>query len=311
MSIIQLFYNFEIIGLLRLFGDVSGRSVINIKTENIVCDMDNTAFLAPLDERKIQEFLRISGVSEIKNIEVFSSLSSTNDYLLENILANKQVSVCLSEQQTKGRGRYGHQWVSPSSLNLYLSMSWPLPVWKQRYETLSLWLLVSMAELLEGYGCQNIQLKWPNDLCVDNKKLAGVLIERKVSQTKNALIIGVGINVAMSLRNDVNINTPWVDLISIKSDWTLSRNELAAQVISSFYNKLRKLENDQLNKLSAKWRSYDMLVDKNIEFLYEGKVSKGFVNELDELGNIVLDLDGKVLYLHSALISEIKIIGNG
>ena len=58
---------------------------------------------------------------------------------------------------------------------------------------------------MQGYS--DIQLKWPNDICVESKKLAGILIERKVSQTRNALVIGVGLNVAMSLNDDVEIET--------------------------------------------------------------------------------------------------------
>lgn len=273
-------------------------------------DDDGNAFLVPLDVQKIREYLVAYGLSDIRSVDVFSNITSTNDYLLESALANKQISVCLAEQQTKGRGRYGHQWVSPSAVNLYMSMSWPLQVWKEEYETLSLWLLIAIAELLEKYGCSNIQLKWPNDICVENKKLAGVLIERKVSQTKNTLIIGVGLNVAMSLHNDVSIDTPWIDLVSITSDLEMTRSKLSANVIRSFYNTLTKLEQGLLGELHSKWRPYDMLLNQRIKFLHDGKFNTGFVTGIDELGKIVLDLDGKDVHFHSAHISEIKIIGN-
>ena len=98
---------------------------------------------------------------------------------------NNQIEVCVAEQQTQGRGRYGHQWVSPASANLYLSMLWPLSKLARavdgsdrdganKLDTLSLWLLIAIARLLEQHGCTDIQLKWPNDLCVRNKKLAGI-----------------------------------------------------------------------------------------------------------------------------------------
>ncbi len=273
-------------------------------------DMDRNALLELLDEKKIREYLDANGLGSIRNVDIFSSISSTNDYLLESAFASKQVSVCLSEHQTRGRGRYGHQWVSPNAANLYISMSWPFKVWKQEYETLSLWLLISIAELLERYNCSNIQLKWPNDLCVNKKKLAGVLIERKVNEQKNVFIIGVGLNVAMSLHNNVKIDAPWIDLLSIKSDWGLTRNELAANVISSFYNVLVGLEENQLVDLRARWQTYDILLNNRIEFLNEGKVKLGIVKGIDDLGNIALNLDGELVHMHSAYISEIKIIGN-
>jgi len=271
--------------------------------------MGNNQFLDPLDAQKIREFLVSDGLHDVRNINVFSSITSTNDYLLDSSYANEEISVCLSEQQTKGRGRYGHQWVSPHAANLYLSISWPFQDWIEEYETLSLWLLVAMAELLEKYGCNHIQLKWPNDLCFDNKKLAGVLIERKVGPTKNSLIIGLGLNVAMSRYNDVNIDTPWVDLLTIQSDWNLSRNKLAADAVTSFYQTLIGLGKSKLGSINSKWRSYDMLVNKKIQFLNKGKTDSGWVKGIDEVGNIVLDLDGNITHMHSSRISEIKITG--
>lgn len=272
--------------------------------------MRDNIVLLPLDEKSISEHLISCGLNHIRTIDVFSSISSTNDYLLNSELANREISVCVAEQQTKGRGRYGHQWESPAALNLYLSMSWPLQAWKEEYEPLSLWLLIDIAELLETLGCNDIQLKWPNDICVESKKLAGILIERKVNQTKNALVIGVGLNVAMSLNDDVEIETPWIDLLSIKPDWQLSRNELAANVVLALCTTLSKLEQNRLIDLTSKWNRYDMLLNKQVVFLHEENIKTGCVKGIDELGKVILELDGKLEHLHSSYISEIKLIGN-
>ncbi len=271
--------------------------------------MSDNNLLVPLCKASICKYLSSYGVDDIRAIHVFSSISSTNDYLLENELANKQVAICMAEEQTQGRGRYGHQWVSPPAANLYLSMSWPLQTWKEEYKPLSLWLLIAVADLLEKKGCNNVQLKWPNDICVNNKKLAGILIERKVSQTRSTLVIGLGLNVAMSLNENVRIETPWIDLLSIKSDWQLTRNELAASVISVFKTTLLKLEENRLGTLDSKWRQYDMLLNKRIEFLNKEKISMGYVRGIDGLGRIILDISGKLEHFYSAHISEIKLIG--
>lgn len=266
-------------------------------------------FLMPLCKANIQKHLSSDGVGDIKAIHIFSSIPSTNDYLLENELANKEVAICMAEQQTQGRGRYGHQWVSPSAVNLYLSMSWPLQTWKEEYEPLSLWLLIAIADLLGKQGCNNVQLKWPNDICVDNKKLAGILIERKVGKKRNTLVIGVGLNVAMSLNENIEIETPWIDLLSIKSDWQLTRNELAASIIAVFKKTLLKLEENRLGTLDSRWRQYDMLLNKRVEFLNKGKKHMGYVRGIDDLGRIILDINGKLEHFYSAHLSEIKLIG--
>ncbi|MGH1537350.1 MAG: biotin--[acetyl-CoA-carboxylase] ligase [Gammaproteobacteria bacterium] len=266
--------------------------------------------LAPLCKDDIHKHLLSLKIDHISDLRVYPCVTSTNDYLLENEFDSQQIVVCVAEEQTQGRGRYGHQWVSPSSVNLYLSMLWPLQDWNKKYETLSLWLLIAIAELLEKHDCDDVKLKWPNDICVGDKKLAGILIERKVGGAKNNLIIGVGLNIAMSLNKDVSIDASWIDLVSIYPGWSMSRNELAANIISVFYDVVTKLEENQLSDLSESWSCYDMLLNKKIEFLYQKEKRIAYVQGINEQGQIILDAGGKREYLHSAYMREIKIIGN-
>jgi len=288
-------------------------SVIN---QPAVKESKNTEkMLAPLNEESIREHLKEQGLEAIKDVHVFASVTSTNDFLLENDKIGHQLTVCVAEQQTQGRGRYGHQWVSPAAANLYLSMSLPLHLPKQASDTdqldaLSLWLLIALAKVIEQEGCAAVQLKWPNDICVQNKKLAGVLIERKIGPARNKIVIGVGVNIAMSLNEEVEIETPWIDLLTACPNWQLTRNELAAKVVAVFYETLQDYENMQLRGLASIWNSYDMLLNKNVTFLHDGQDKSGRVNGVDDLGRIIMDIKGKPEHLHASHISEIKPIGN-
>ncbi len=264
--------------------------------------------LVPLSEKSIQQHLNELSLNTIGNIHIFSSIDSTNNYLLEGEMYTDRVSVCLAEQQTNGRGRYGHQWVSPSGVNLYLSMLWPVKDTHQQFEVLSLWLLLAMVELLEDFHVKNIQLKWPNDICIKNKKLGGVLIEQKVGQNKQNLVIGIGLNVAMSKKDNVLLDTPWIDLLLAKPDWQVSRNELAAKVINAFCLVLTNFEQNRLTNLARLWGSYDMLVDKEIKFNLAGEIENGKVLGIDDLGKIVLEINDKIEHLHSSQISNIEIL---
>ena len=272
--------------------------------------------IQPLEVETIATLLANKGLNGISDIQVFSSLASTNDYLLENQSACDQVAVCLAEQQTQGRGRYGHRWNSPAGVNVYLSLAWPTQDLQKQYDVLSLWLLLAIAEVLARYDISNVQLKWPNDICVENKKLAGVLLERKISQsidqtvnrTKSNLVIGVGLNVAMSQAEPVELQNPWIDLLMINPNWNISRNEIAADLISSFYKTIDHFEQGKLESLAYKWTNYDMLMDKQIEYLENGKSSQGRVIGIEDSGNLVLNRNGKQMSLHSSQVKEIKII---
>lgn len=268
----------------------------------------NKAILQPMQAHDIKEHLSKFEVGNISSIEVISTLTSTNDYLLqEKVLKQSKCAVCVAEEQTQGRGRFGHQWSSPMGVNLYLSLLWPLKQWRQQYEMLGLLLLTSIAEMLEQLDFADIQLKWPNDICIHEKKLGGILIDKKLFQSVHNLIIGVGINVAMSTLKNNAVHTPWVDLISYKPEWEMSRNELAAHVIFSITQALSKLENYDHVNLPLIWRRYDLMYQRQIEFSYNKKRNIGMALGIDEQGQIIIELDGKALHLHSSHVSDITL----
>ena len=264
--------------------------------------------LAPMQANSICDFLAEQGIENINNINVFSTLKSTNDYFKQKEFHNENViAVCISEEQTHGRGRFGHQWVSPKGLNLYLSMLWPLKKWNKQYETLGLHLLIAIAELLGQLNFDNVQLKWPNDICIHNKKLGGILIERLKRESVEKLIIGLGMNIAMSKSENVQVNTPWVDLISINPGWTMSRNEFAAYVIASLYKSLIKLGENKFGNLSSLWKRFDLLHNQMIEFTYQKKRVTGMAHGIDDDGQIIVGVSNEILHLHSAYVSDITL----
>ncbi len=264
--------------------------------------------LKPLQSEAIIEGVVRLGVNDIAKLDVFSCLNSTNEYLLNEQHNANEVVVCLAEQQTQGRGRYGHQWVSPAGVNLYLSMLWPVSDEQQQFEILSLWLLLVIVDEQTAYGINGIQLKWPNDICIANKKLAGILLERRLRSKKSKLVIGLGLNVAMSLKSVVKLDRPWIDLISTKPDFAYSRNEIAADLLVKFHQTLCKFEIGQLENLPEKWKHYDMLFNQHVCFLKNGIEQDGLVNGVDESGNLLIDIGGDIQHLNSANVREIKVI---
>ncbi len=266
--------------------------------------------LPPLCKETIGKHLNRLTIDEPVLIDVFSQISSTNDYLSQLYFGNRQENdayhICVAEEQTAGRGRFGHQWWSPAGVNLYLSVYCPHVTWRDDYEALSLWGLIAIAELLGQQGVSNIQLKWPNDICSDNRKLGGMLIERKSEQ----LIIGIGLNVAMSsveTNSELPASNNWVDLLSLHPSWNMSRNELAANVFKVLRDILLKLENSTIQGLEHSWAKYDALLGKEIKFTYQDKRCSGTMSGVDEKGMIKIKTNEKILHLHSAHVCDIKL----
>lgn len=131
-------------------------------------------------------------------VEVLPEVDSTNSELMRRARAGRNEPVLLvAEQQTAGRGRLGRGWSSAAGASLTFSLG--LPLAPQDWSGLSLAVGVSIAESLHPA----IQLKWPNDLWVQDRKLGGILIETasfgEAAALRRYAVIGIGINVAARL----------------------------------------------------------------------------------------------------------------
>jgi len=128
------------------------------------------------------------------DVDVVDQCDSTNTLLLSRAATGAPSgSVVAARQQTAGRGRRGRSWLSEAGDSLTFSLLWRLP--RDRPLTgLSLAVGVAIAKSLESLGAPDIQLKWPNDVLLRGRKLAGVLVEVVPGTRPEAVVIGIGIN---------------------------------------------------------------------------------------------------------------------
>jgi len=138
-------------------------------------------------------------------VEVLPEIGSTNSELMRRARAGRMEPVLLvAEQQTAGRGRLGRGWASQAGDSLTFSLG--LPLAPADWSGLSLAVGVALAESLHP----RMQLKWPNDLWLADRKLAGILIETasfgEGSQAQRYAVVGVGINIAP--RDAAGLSTP-------------------------------------------------------------------------------------------------------
>ena len=132
----------------------------------------------------------------LENIDFYllDTVNSTNTFAKEKLL-NKDYLVVISEQQTAGRGRQGKEWYSPNAGNIYMTIKFrdknPAPL------SLIIGLLIS--EAMDSVSGQkiNAELKWPNDLLINKKKICGILIESEMSADEVEFIVGIGINYSL------------------------------------------------------------------------------------------------------------------
>lgn len=188
-----------------------------------------------LNYKKIYEIVKTG------NILIQPIVKSTNQYLMEKLEKLKSGDVCLSECQEFGRGTYGKKWISPFGCNLYLSLYWNLHKKYLKNRKISLYVGIIIAEVLNKIIKKNeIKIKFPNDLFYKKKKLAGILIETINSNTDNNtvhIIIGIGINISMSINFKKKINQKWINLE--QTGITEEKSIIAGKIILALRNWLK------------------------------------------------------------------------
>jgi BirA family biotin operon repressor/biotin-[acetyl-CoA-carboxylase] ligase len=240
--------------------------------------------------------------SHTTDIEVLNVIGSTNQYLKDKSNDIENGHTCLAEAQTAGRGRHGRKWVSPYASSLYLSMHWSFSGGYSVMGGLSLAVGVAIVDALNECGVQGIQLKWPNDIYADGKKLAGVLIEVEGQIGSGCqAIIGVGLNVALP-KNVEEIGQPWIDLMQL-SEPLIDRNLLAGTLISELTNALILFENGGLTPFISKWRALDVYADQAVRLIIGQQTLSGISRGIDTSGAILLETDQGVKAFHGGEIS--------
>ncbi|EMD9275480.1 bifunctional biotin--[acetyl-CoA-carboxylase] synthetase/biotin operon repressor [Cronobacter malonaticus] len=233
--------------------------------------------------------------SHIKNgsVTVLPVIDSTNQYLLDRLSELDSGDACIAEYQQAGRGRRGRKWFSPFGANLYLSMYWRLEQGPAAAIGLSLVIGIVMAEVLHELGADQVRVKWPNDLYLNDRKLAGILVEL-TGKTGDAaqIVIGAGINLAMRQVESDIVNQGWINLqeAGIKVD----RNELAIRLIEKLRASLREFEQEGLAPFLTRWEKLDNFIHRQVKLIIGDREIYGISRGIDNQGALLLEQNGVI-----------------
>ena len=142
----------------------------------------------------------------------FDSIDSTNLFLANRPFTNR-VELCVTREQTQGKGQFERHWESQKDSSILFSIRRNFP---QECNLSGLSLVVGLAivkALEQECLVEGLKIKWPNDIYFENEKLAGILLESQVQSSNQSVVIGVGIN--YSIDHDMMFEIPWTDLAKI------------------------------------------------------------------------------------------------
>lgn len=262
----------------------------------------STRVLDLLERRSLLAELRILGVPDIYRLEIFTTIASSNQYLLEGAgryklsEIDRSARVALAEYQTQGRGRHGRSWLSPIASGINLSIGWHFeqPLTPPALICLSLALGSSVIKALSKIGIADLGLKWPNDIIFQGKKLGGLLIESKQKPGQQYdIVLGLGLNVNCPADFIDSVGQACIDLASIKQSIP-TRNYIAAGLISEFIKLLDHYMDIKLSSIIDEWRRYDCMSGKKATLIANDQDVNGLVLGIDNNGALLMCVNGNI-----------------
>lgn len=241
-----------------------------------------------LNQAKIYAFLPNNIQSLISEFSVQQIISSTNDFVAQSLQKKSQSGVvCLAEMQSAGRGRRGRTWLSPAAGTFYGSVGWVFNEGFQVVEGLSLAIGVAVIRALMDCGVEGLQLKWPNDIVWQGKKLGGILIEMNAEVGGNCqVVVGVGVNLALPQTVKTQIDQEVTDLREICPD--LNRQQITAALISQIVQVLSDYAVKGFKYYRQTWQSYDALFGLPVKVLGLAQMIEGTATGIDEQGAFLI-----------------------
>ena len=230
---------------------------------------------------------RIFGQKEIYHYDVIDSTNIRARELAEKGAA--EGTLVIAESQTAGRGRRGRAWVSPKNDGIYLSLiarPWLSPV---EAPQLTLLAAVALANAIMKQNDLVIQIKWPNDLLIDGRKLSGILTELRTEGDLVAyVIIGVGLNVNSMVKDLSVVTDQKVTSIAIETGARASRLELLQAFLEEFEDKYTLLGTHGFDPILERWKSLSDIVGKMIRVDQAGRTLNGRVLDIEQTGVLVV-----------------------
>ena len=229
-----------------------------------------------------------------REIYVYNKTSSTNDIAWS--LANKHNSegvVVLTEGQTKGRGRLGREWFSLPQKCILCSIILKSNILSERLNLLTIGVSVAISKAIREITFLPAYIKWPNDVVIREKKVCGILAEKR--KTKNGfIVIGFGINVNLNKEDLPPDLCGKATSLKMECSKKVSRVELVQKVLFEIEKVYLYLEKGEGSLMFEEWKEMSSILGKQVRAILQNEVVEGQALGIDPDGALILRLDSGI-----------------
>ncbi len=216
------------------------------------------------------------------------TVSSTQEYLKKMARKSKRGLVCVASHQTNGRGRAGRAWYSDEE-NLKFSLLFDTGISPQFLPIISLIAGVALKETIEKLYLTSVQLKWPNDILINGKKICGIISESaSTSNIVKWIVCGVGVNLNMKKENIPSDLQNIATSLLLETNQQIKKNKFLEIFLVCFSDYLRILEQGGRHELIKKYQSSCDTIGKKIKVILEDETRVGIASRIDEYGALVV-----------------------
>lgn len=198
-------------------------------------------------------------------------------------------TVVIADSQTQGRGRLQRKWLSPPGVNLYVSVILRPALDAASASALTIMAGVAAAEALSSFCLKPVQLKWPNDVLLNQRKVAGILMEMKTLGKKvQFVVLGIGININMKKEDFEPPLGQLATSLFIEAGEEFSRLAVAANLFDSIWKWYQAFLRQGIYAVRESWLRYAQVLGRSIEAACGGEIFRGRVTGMDEAGALII-----------------------
>ncbi len=245
-----------------------------------------------------------------KKIYYFDTIDSTQNFAT-SIAKNKGDfgSVIIAESQTLGKGRQGRRWISPKG-GIWLSV-----ILEPNFDIYKMTLIpfavaVALANAIEKTLNIKTKLKWPNDLTLDNKKVAGIIIDASIESTKiESIVIGVGINFQVStkqIETKIKKNDNFYGVNKLLKKEKIKPAEMVKEFLAELESTLESLQANKTQQITEQWVKNSSTIGQTITVTDVGSKISGKAVRLDKDGSLIVKQGSKMIRVTSGDITYKK-----
>lgn len=232
------------------------------------------------------------------NTVYLEEVDSTNLYAKSNLENLADKSIVHAAKQTAGRGRLQRSWIDLGNENLFLSFVLkPSQTFSEKYSNLTQYLCVVLSKVLENYGL-NPQIKWPNDVLINGKKIAGILSETVMQGNKfKGLVLGIGVNLNASKNSLSLITDKEATALNIEINKNVDKDVFLKELTDKFFENYEKFLDVGFELIKEDYMSRACFIGK--EVCVQGFSDKkcGLAKEINNKGELVLLKNNEELVL--------------